>query len=339
MAGNVRQAWISWENHRRSRELAKAFNAPFVPLTINAPRWKRYPYLTCKTLSYLFKRKIDIMYCQNPSVVLATLLVLLKPILNYKLVVDRHSNFKFEYQSSRKLKWRLFHWLSRYTVNKADLTIVTNDHLKKICESFGGTAFVLPDKLPNMSNYDPNNAPDYFDSGANMVHVMVVCTFNEDEPIDEITKSLVGLPDTYRLYLTGNYRKRFNEDERAELSKSGVVLTGFLSESDYQNLMKHSDAVLVLTKKEYILNCGAYEAISLRKPYIVSDTNALREYFRRGCVYVKPLAKDIAKGLEYAANNKQAMIDEVIDFIPEIEADWNEKFDDIVKYRDENLAC
>jgi glycosyltransferase involved in cell wall biosynthesis len=31
--------------------------------------------------------------------------------------------------------------------------------------------------------------------------------------------------------------------------------------------------------------CGAYEAVSLGKPLILSDTDVLREYFDQGCVF------------------------------------------------------
>lgn len=338
MENNDRQVWISWEDHRRSRELANAFEVPFVPLTYDGARWKRYPYLSFKTLIFLIKSKQDVIYCQNPSIVLASLLVVLKRVFDYKLIVDRHSNFKFEHQESKHVKWRLFHWLSRYTVRKADLTIVTNDHLKKVCEEFGGSALVLPDKLPRMNGYDPDNRPDYFDQGEGIVHIMVVTTFNEDEPIAEIIDSLNNLSNKYRLYLTGNYRKQFSEAEKNLLLDKGVLLTGFLSESDYQNLMKHCDAVLVLTKKEYILNCGAYEAISLKKPYIISDTQALRNYFKKGCVYVEPSPKGIANGISYVSENKHLMINEINDFVPEMERDWQLKFDEIVRFRESRLA-
>ncbi|MBN7768879.1 glycosyltransferase [Marinobacter daepoensis] len=329
--------WISWEDHRRSRELSKAFSAKFIPLVYDAPRWKRYPYLMSKTIACLLNNRSKLIYCQNPSIVLASLLVIFKPIFGYKLIVDRHSNFKFEHESSKKIKWIIFHWLSRFTVKKSDLTIVTNEYLKEVCESYGGIASVLPDKLPNMNLCDSKNKLSFLNLDNGFIHVMVVTTFNEDEPIEEIVKSIELLPENFRLYLTGNYRKYCDESKKNSLEGKGVFLTGFLSESDYQNLMSLSDIVLVLTLKEHILNCGAYEALSLRKPYVISDTNALRDYFKKGCVYVKPLASEIASGLKTASENREIMVNEINLFIPELEKNWESRFDEIVRFREEAL--
>lgn len=329
--------WISWEDHRRSRELSEAFDAKYIPLLCNAPRWKRYPYLTLKTIGFLLKERPSLIFCQNPSIVLSSLLVFLKPIFRYKLIVDRHSNFKFEHELSKNIKWLLFHWLSRFTIKKSDLTIVTNEYLKEVCESFGGTAFVLPDKLPDMSLCESKNEIGSLKLEGNFIHVMVVTTFNEDEPITEIVRSMEFLPANFRLYLTGNYKKYYSEHEKKDLEGKGIFLTGFLSESDYKSLMNLSDVVLVLTLKEHILNCGAYEALSLRKPYVISDTNALRDYFKKGCVYVKPLASEIASGLKTASENREIMVNEINLFIPELEKNWESRFDEIVRFREEAL--
>ena len=60
---------------------------------------------------------------------------------SYKLVVDRHSNFWF--RGGRLRQW-LNGWLSRYSIRRADITIVTNDELVNDFIDGLGRAFVLP---------------------------------------------------------------------------------------------------------------------------------------------------------------------------------------------------
>src|SRR5690606_11646171 len=88
--------WITWEDHRRSRELASAIGAEYVCLLHSGDRYIRYPILSLKTIIFLFKTKPTLVFCQNPSIVLNTLLCLMRLIFRFGLITDRHSNFKFD---------------------------------------------------------------------------------------------------------------------------------------------------------------------------------------------------------------------------------------------------
>ena len=266
------------------------------------------------------------VFCQNPSIVLTFLLVLLKNICNYKLIVDRHSNFKFEHADSKALKWRVFFWLSRFTIRKSELTIVTNDYLKDLCEEMGGRAFVLQDKLPSMDLINLNAPPRFMCQGTNLYNVMVVSTFNSDEPISEIVDAALKLPDYFRVYLTGNYKKYYSESDRSHLEDRGVVLTGFVAEEDYQSLMYNSDLIVILTKKEYILNCGAYEAISMKKPMVLSNTHTLRDYFRFGCLYADPNTDDILEKIISAKDHSSNLKSDLVRYTPIMVDVWDKRF-------------
>src|SRR5690606_21870011 len=92
-----RSVWITWEDHRRSRELANALEAEYFAFHQRGNRYTRYLILGLKTIFFLLRIRANIIYCQNPSIVLTTIVCFLKPILGYKVVVDRHSNFKFQF--------------------------------------------------------------------------------------------------------------------------------------------------------------------------------------------------------------------------------------------------
>jgi hypothetical protein len=171
--------WITWEDHRRSRELSTAFSAKYVFLSCNRSRIIRYPVLGAKTFKLLLSEKPSLVFCQNPSIVLTSLLCILKIFFQYSLIVDRHSNFKFHTSKSMNPKWIIFHWLSKLSLRRADLTIVTNQFLKSYIESCGGKSEILPDKLPSLKSANPQKL-------LGRVNYVFVSTFSEDEPIHEL---------------------------------------------------------------------------------------------------------------------------------------------------------
>ena len=82
--------WIAWESQRRSIELARKFNC--VLYIFEYEGYLRYPKCILKTLLILKKLKPEILFVQNPSMVLAALACSYKILSGVFLVVDRHSN-------------------------------------------------------------------------------------------------------------------------------------------------------------------------------------------------------------------------------------------------------
>lgn len=321
--------WLTWEDHRRSRELARAFDAKYIPLVINKNRYIRYPALTLLTIWNLICLRPKKVFCQNPSIVLTSVLIFLRPLFRYKLIVDRHSNFKFEHEQSKHIKWRIFWLLSRFTVRHSDLTIVTNEPLRKICEKWGGQACVLPDKLPDMSvsNREPCNKFNEKHEAA--VNVMCVTTFGGDEPIDEIIESANLLGEAFQLYLTGRFQKYVKSKGDDFKLPRNVLLTGFISEHEYRVLLNSVDVVVVLTTKNLILNCGAYESVSANKPLVLSNTETLRSYFNPGAIFVNIDSSSIAFGVQEAWNKRKVLSKELGYLRDSLEKSWSLQFDEV----------
>jgi len=101
-----------------------------------------------------------------------------------------------------------------------------------------------------------------------------------------------------------------------------VRLTGYLSESDYVALLAHADVLVDLTLRDDCLLCGAYEAVALGKPLVTSDTQALRDYFRRGAVYTKPDAMSIANAVSDALARRVSLTSEMDAFRPVLIQEW-----------------
>lgn len=277
--------WIAWERQRRSVELSREFGCKLFILDIDKGLLPRYFLCIISTLKILLKTRPKVVFVQNPSLLLALQVVLLKPFFKYLLIVDRHTNFKFDKRHSANLKWMLFWCVSNFTIRHADFTIVTNEPLKRIIRTLGGKGLVLQDKLPNMEAFK-----DYPLIPTSNKTALFVCTFAYDEPVDEIIKAFSLCTDKYSLYISGNWRKKWaNESGLARLPKN-IFLTGFLAEDDYKSLMSKVDAVIVFTTNDYTLTCGSYEALSLAKPALLSNKKVLVDYFGESSIYCNELS-------------------------------------------------
>jgi glycosyltransferase involved in cell wall biosynthesis len=60
---------------------------------------------------------------------------------------------------------------------------------------------------------------------------------------------------------------------------------------------------MVLTEFTDCMVCGAYEAVALRVPLILSDTPVLREWFDQGVVFTKNNSSKIADAILSAKKN------------------------------------
>lgn len=322
-AGERPAIFLSWENHRRSRELAGALEVEFKYKECRRNRIIRYPRLVLWTAIVLIQKKPKVVFCQNPSLVLTAFLALVSSLLSYKLIVDRHSNFKFHTRAARSLKWRLFHCLSQYSLRKADLTIVTTRKLSKWVHANGGRAVVLHDKIPDLSTGRVVNL-----SGT--PSVLFICTYSWDEPVAEVLEASKRLPKGAVLYVTGRAPDRFRDmadKMNSEFGDKRIVLTGFLSEDDYRAHIEAVDLVIVLTTVDDVLLCGAYEAIALAKPLVLSGSRALRGIFNRGVVFCDNNAQSISAAIEAAYDERRKTRDQIVRLRGELDSLWERRFD------------
>jgi glycosyltransferase involved in cell wall biosynthesis len=261
--------------------------------------------------------------------VLALFAICLKSLYKYRLVVDRHTNFdnfhllKEEARQylfgSLILRWvrYLFILISNFTLRQAELTIVTNRPLKALVEKKGGRAIVLPDKLPAI-----RMSHERYKRRTNIV--TCISTFALDEPFQEVIQAATQLDPHIELYFTGNHKKL--PIHILESAPSNIFFTGYLPDSDYFKLLRRSDIILVLTKNENCLLCGAYEAVALQRPLITSDTFALREYFYTGVEYVSAEPSSISKAINRIYKNYDTYLMNIKRLNGEIQLLWEKRF-------------
>ena len=300
--------WITWEKQRRNQTLSAELQAELHELLINAPRPIKYCILLVRTFMLVFRKRPRVLFVQNPSIVLSAFAVILARIFSAKLVVDEHNAGLFPLEGKSKTLNKIAQWI----VRKSDYVIVTNENLLKYVSQWGGRGLVLPDPLPKFQTHklQPRNDDKF--------KVTFVCTWAADEPYMEVIDAAKDLEDSVNIYMTGRYSGKINPES---LSKN-VILTGFLSDQAYVDLLNSSNAVMVLTTRDDCLNCGAYEAISLGKPVVLSDTAALRAYFRQGTVFVRNDKQSIVQALLQVKAQSEALTADAKALKQILSAEW-----------------
>jgi glycosyltransferase involved in cell wall biosynthesis len=273
--------WITWEYQTRNRSLSSLLDIPLYEIVSERKGLQRYGESLLKTLRLIRAEKPDVLFCQNPSIVLSFFCVILQRLLSCKVIVDQHNAGLFPLDGQN----RLLNWIARYIVRNANAVIVTNRSLAKQCTRWGGNPIVIEDPLPDFTqqySIEPSATRPVATQGERPFELMFICTWASDEPyMNALQAAREFSAETLRMTITGNPKGKVDTSE----IPGSVYLAGFMSKTDYVNQLANADGVLVLTTRQDCLNCGAYEAVSMLKPGILSDTSALRNYFSNGFVF------------------------------------------------------
>lgn len=289
--------WICWEPQRRNRELAQFYGVPLYEFSaIGRTRnvFIKYAKGLVMSTAALLRHRPRVVFCMNPSLVLAGYLVIVGMITRLRVIVDAHNAGLFP----REGRSRLLNRIARFLCRHADATIVSNEGLAAFVRSAGGRAFVLPDRLPGLPPAPGRALRGRF-------NLVFICSFAADEPYQMVFESARLLGGDYVIHVTGDHAK---VRSRLPALPDNIVLTGFLSEQEYVSLLRSCDATIDLTLREDCLVCGAYESLALGKPMVLSDTAALRNYFGLAGVYTAPTPAGIAEAIRELMANREAFL-------------------------------
>jgi len=283
--------FLTWSSHRRTSGLAAALGIELLEILSVRRGPARHLELITRTLYVLCTRSFRVIVAQNPSIVLATLLACIRPLRRYRLVVDAHNEaitpFVHDVPTVRAV--------SRWLLRRASLTIVTNEELAERVRRFHGRPFVLPDPLPA----NPPNLPA---CASQEPYVVVVCTFAPDEPLAEIFAAAGKLPEL-QFKVTGNARRC--PPALLGSKPANVELTGFLDDRSYWTLLAASRAVGDLTSMPDCVVCGAYEALALGVPMVLTDNPAGRRLFGNVAVFTDSAPTSIVAALENSVGKER----------------------------------
>jgi hypothetical protein len=285
--------WISWNVHRRSTGLCDAWGVPLQIIQGGRPGISRWAEKACRTLSLLQRVRPRILFVQNPSLALTVLASLCRPLFGYFLVVDAHNEGVRPFARTGQLVG----WLTRWLLRSANTTIVTNIALARDVSDAGGCPLVLPDRLPEPV------LPFKIAARNGTPLVVVIASYQPDEPIEAIMRAAVALPDCEFAFTGEASRYRHAEIEYP----SNVRLTGYLADKAFWKLLAQADVICDLTLKPDCLVCGAYEALALAKPMVLSDNPATREIFGPAAILTGSGIEDISRALRTALERRELL--------------------------------
>jgi len=301
-----KRIWITWETQRRNKELFSKSN-PLVRFLISGK----------KTLAAVSSNKGGVVFAQYPSLFLVMLLGLLKPFFKFTFVIDAHNGALEEFEGGG-----LRGQLSKFAISKSDFVIISNTSLVPLLGSFKEKALILPDKVPHIEDCP---APE-LTSGHARPWMTLIASYADDEPIEEFLKGFLAskVNEKGTLFVTGR-RKRAGELLSYESEQ--VVFTDFLTEEEFCGLIQKSDLLVDLTTREGCLVCGAYEALAVEVPVLLSNKEALKKTFPSGTVFADNDAESFARGIESFAGNSEQLKRDVSRMQGEFNQTWARLFE------------
>ncbi len=259
---------------------------------INAPL--RYVLQFIRTFVQLWKEKPQTIFVTNPPIFAAATVAMYCATCNGRFVIDSHGGV-FNH------KWKFAEPLHRLLVRKALLNIVTNRSFEAIYKGWGGKTFIINDLVFDIPKQNEVMLSKRF-------NVMVVCSFDPDEPVEEIIAAATELPEV-SFYVTGNYRRASRD---LTIGKpDNLILTGFVPDQDYFDMLHSCNAVMVLVTQGNTMQQGAYEAVSVKKPMILSDWEILRETYPEGAIFVNNSKDSIKDGVLNLVSNYKAYCEQM----------------------------
>src|SRR5690606_24602163 len=226
--------WLSWEQQRRNRTLSKFLGFELCELVSDRGVFERYCELALKTTSLLVKSKPDNVVCQNPSIVLVTLCILLRFFFKYTLTIDCHNSGLYPKEGKSKFLNYIFRKINSF----ADIVIVSNGNLKDKFNDYFETILVIPDPLPDRDSYytagDRHKTDQSHWNQDTNLKFLFICSWAQDEPYHEVIEAfsdpqLSGIS----CYVTG----RPGNALKGNRVPKNVKLTGFIPDEEYFDLL------------------------------------------------------------------------------------------------------
>jgi len=310
MEKDSHRLWITWERQRRNQSMAVWLSAQLCELHHSGGRFMRYIVLCFKTYRLIRDKKPEVIFFQNPSIVLSAFIALLKAlrIIDCKIVGDFHNAGVYPPK---------FAFISRWVGRTSNLTIVSNSNLAAVVNNWGASAIAVPDPLPRIHGVARRS---HSGAGERKFVFLFVCSWADDEPVANVVRAATLLKSKYPMFsvlITG--RPKIEKYLTGIELPDNVTLTGFLPEGEFDGLLTAADVVIDLTTRADCMVCGAYEAVAAETPAILSDNQPTREYFNSGVQFTDNSVEDISRCMVDCYQNIEVLKSEIYSVKSEIQ--------------------
>ena len=261
-------SWIRY--HGRSADLADRIGASTEFISVGrlghrvAVLW-RYPIQLALTIRTLLRHRPDALIVMAPPLPLVLLALAWGRLRTRPVVIDAHSAAVISPRTGQPR--RRFALVAKL----ADLVLVTRSEL---AVPLNGSAVLALDDPPIVVT--DGEADDRRRDGL-VLRVVYPCSWYADEPVDDVLAAACLLPDI-EVVLTGSPSRTF------DVLPPNVTLTGYLDRASYWSMLRGADVVLALTTRDNTMQRAGYEALAAGVPLVVSDTQALRDWYRDAAI-------------------------------------------------------
>jgi glycosyltransferase involved in cell wall biosynthesis len=284
--------WLTWEHQTRNKSMAALLSVEYGEFISNRSRLFRYIELSFKTLNYLVSKRPQVIFFQNPSIVLACLCVCYSKLWGNCMLVGDFHNIAL-------VKTKI-HKLNCFVSRNIDFTLVSNENLLKDVVAMGGRGYVMPDPIPE-HEFESSNAIEQHKQ-----YILFISSWASDEPINEVIAGYINsssFDDGIRLLVTGRKKIEKLDFDESYYSSRGIEFLGFVDEARYWSLLQNSLLNIDLTTRDDCLVCGAYESLAVGAPILLSNNNASVSYFDKAALFTDNTSDDIAIKIKDAVKN------------------------------------
>lgn len=306
---------LAWHKlHRRTRWLASYLGLKLYHFREPPP----YIMSSVKTLATLIKERPYVVLVQGTHGPLLLLVLLLKPLLNYTVVMDMHSGFIIPFSWKSFVLTLPFNYLLRWV----DLIILHEPSLvsKVAIRARKNRVTILFD--PPIACKCTNEAPHH-DANAPL-RVVFPSGGLSDEPIEELVEAINKSGVNVELVITGPHKPR---------RIGRAVFTGYLDYTSYLKELCRSSLVLALTKLEHTILGAAWEALYCGKPLILSNTLALRSVFGKVALFASNV-KEAVELLKHVAEHRELlayMAAKANEYVSDIKIAFGKQLKELIK--------
>jgi glycosyltransferase involved in cell wall biosynthesis len=266
-----------------------------------------------QTWRVLRRERAEVIFVQNPPIFAVVMISLYAQCYGARYVIDSHTGAFLGW------KWSWSVGLHRMLSRGALTTIVHNESQGRLVQRWGCPYFVLaftPGDYPAGAPYPLSEK----------FNVAVICSFDADEPLDILFEAAGHLNEVC-FYLTGDAQRI---DRRLLMKKpENICLTGYLSYELYVGLLRGVSAIMDLVNNEHTLLMGAFEAVSLGVPLIVSDWPLLRNYFSLGTVHIPNTVEGVCKGVRQMQRKHAQLQSGILLLQEQLQVEWMRKFTEL----------
>ena len=322
----MKKAFVIWvQEVKLSEFLAREIDAEIIISckkywgNFSIPVIFRYIIQSFDTYAKLKKIRPQIIFVQNPPIVAILIVYLYAKLNSAKYIIDTHTAGFID------RKWIFFHPLYKFLAQRALWNTAHNYKNLEILKKWGiKKSSVLQFYTPTKAEILKENiilSPTLEEKLKNHtgLNVFMVNRFASDDAWQEVVETAKLMPETL-FFLTGNNAK-ISVKIKNNFPKN-VILTGYLKHAEFIALMDRSDVVLALTKRRDTVLWSIREIMALKKPFITTDSEAIRYYFSDVALFTNHEPKDMLEKIQLAKKNKTKLKQKIETFLEKDTIRW-----------------